>query len=127
MGKQQEKPERWNVEITDEFEQWFLGLNERQQDAVRTDIALLERTGPALGRPIVDTIKQSRHSNMKELRTMHGRRHLRTFFAFDPRRSAILLIGGDKTGDKGFYDRMIPIADKLYDVYLTEIRKEGLI
>jgi len=58
---------------------------------------------------------------------MQGRRHLRSFFAFDPRRAAILLIGGDKTGDKSFYRRMIPMADRLFDEYLAEIRKEGLI
>jgi hypothetical protein len=49
------------------------------------------------------------------------------FYAFDPRRSAILLIGGDKTGDDRFYERMIPVADKLYDMYIEDIRKEGLI
>ena len=64
---------------------------------------------------------------MKELRTMHARRHIRSFFAFDPRRTAILLIGGDKTGDKAFYDRMIRVADRLYDQYINEIRKEGFI
>lgn len=64
---------------------------------------------------------------MKELRTQAGGRPLRTFFAFDPRRTAILLIGGDKTGDARFYDRLIPVADKLYNDYLVEVRKEGLI
>jgi hypothetical protein len=52
---------------------------------------------------------------------------LRVFYAFDPRRSAILLIGGDKTGDARFYERMIPVADELYDVYLQELKEEGLI
>jgi hypothetical protein len=52
---------------------------------------------------------------------------LRVFYAFDPRRSAILLIGGDKTGDDRFYERMVPIADALYDIYIDEIRNEGLI
>jgi hypothetical protein len=128
MGKQQKPlPGRWNVEITDEYEKWFRSLTERQQDAVRADIALLERVGPSLGRPHVDTIKQSRHPNMKELRTMSGRRHLRSFFAFDPRRTAILLIGGDKTGDRAFYVSMIPTADAIYDQYLAEISREGLI
>ena len=56
-----------------------------------------------------------------------GGRPVRVFYAFDPRRSAILLIGGDKTGNDRFYDEMIPVADKLYDVYIDEIRKEGLI
>jgi hypothetical protein len=63
---------------------------------------------------------------MQELRTIHGRRHIRSFFAFDPRRTATLLIGGDKTGNKTFYERMIPLADRL-DQYLGEVRKEGLI
>lgn len=121
------KRDAWDVEITDEYFAWFGRLDEGEQEAVRADIEVLEKMGPALGRPYVDSIKGSRHSNMKELRTMHGRRHLRSFFAFDPRRAAILLIGGDKTGDKGFYDRMIPAADRLYDEYLAEIRKEGLI
>jgi hypothetical protein len=64
---------------------------------------------------------------MRELRVQSGGRPIRIFYAFDPRRSAILLIGGDKTGDNRFYERMIPIANKLYDVHLDELRKEGLI
>jgi len=64
---------------------------------------------------------------MKELRTQCGGKPLRSLFAFDPRRTAILLIGGDKTGDSRFYERMIPLADQLYDTYLAELRKEGLI
>jgi hypothetical protein len=64
---------------------------------------------------------------MKELRTQSGGEPLRTFFAFDPRRVAILLIGGCKTGDDRFYDRMIPVADDLYDVHLDELKKEGLL
>jgi len=117
----------WNVEITDDYLKWFAALDEKMQDAVRADIEVLERIGPFLGRPYVDSIAGSKHSNMKELRTMHRRRHIRSFFAFDPRRTAILLIGGDKTGDKAFYIRMVASADRLYDEYLQEIRKEGLI
>ena len=64
---------------------------------------------------------------MTELRTQHLGRPLRTLFAFDPRRSAILLIGGDKTGDDRFYERMIPIADRLYDEHLSALDEEGLI
>ncbi|MGH7179602.1 MAG: type II toxin-antitoxin system RelE/ParE family toxin [Tepidisphaeraceae bacterium] len=121
------EPAAWNVEITDEYHQWFQTLANDQQDAVRSDIALLEKMGPSLGRPYVDSLKGSKHSNMKELRTMHHRRHIRTFFAFDPRRTAILLVGGDKTGRKSFYGRMLPLADHLFDEYLLELRKEGLI
>jgi hypothetical protein len=116
----------WSVEITDEFEAWFLTLDELDQSSVRSSIVLLERIGPSLGRPHADTISGSRHANMKELRTQSVGKPIRRFFAFDPRRSAILLVGGDKSGDKRFYDRMIPIADKLYDEYLEELRREGL-
>jgi hypothetical protein len=64
---------------------------------------------------------------MKELRTQCSGRPIRTFFAFDPRRTVILLIGGDKTGDGRFYERMIPLADDLYDQHLADLRKEGLL
>ena len=64
---------------------------------------------------------------MRELRVQHRGRPVRTFYAFDPRRSAILLIGGDKTGDGRFYDRMIGRADDLYDVYVEELRREGYL
>ncbi|MFO0790695.1 MAG: type II toxin-antitoxin system RelE/ParE family toxin [Pirellulales bacterium] len=117
----------WNVEYTDEFAQWWVSLSEAEQADISASVELVELHGPRLGRPHVDTIKGSRHSNMKELRTQSVGRPLRTFFAFDPRRSAILLIGGDKTGDNRFYERMVPIADSLYDEYLNEIAKEGLI
>lgn len=72
-------------------------------------------------------IAGSKHSHVRELRVQSGGHPIRVFYAFDPRRSAILLIGGDKTGDDRFYQRMIPIADALYDTYIEEIRKEGLI
>jgi hypothetical protein len=117
----------WEVEYTDEFGQWWEALTESEQEAIGRSVELLRIEGPSLGRPHVDTLKGTRHSNMKELRTQCEGRPFRTFFAFDPRRSAILLIGGDKTGDDRFYDRMIPIADTLYDVHLEELRKDGLI
>ena len=71
---------RWNIEITDEYLKWFAGLEEGQQDAIRADIEILEQIGPFFGPPYVDSIKGSKHSNMKELRTMHSRRHIRSFF-----------------------------------------------
>jgi hypothetical protein len=117
----------WNVEYTDEFAEWFETLTEREQDAVDRCVQLLAQLGPGLGRPYVDTIKGSKHKHMKELRAQAGGHPLRSFFAFDPRRTAILLIGGDKTGDKRFYDRMIPIAEALYDRYVDELREEGLL
>lgn len=117
----------WEVEYTDEFGRWWDALDEDAQERVRASVLLLQRFGPSLSRPHADTVEGSRHANMKELRTQVQGRPLRTFFAFDPRRSAILLIGGDKTGDKRFYDKMIQQADRLYDEHLEELKKEGLV
>jgi hypothetical protein len=117
----------WNVEHTDEFATWYHGLTDAQQDDLTAVALLLMEQGPQLPFPYSSGIKGSKHGQMRELRVQSGGRPLRVFYAFDPRRSAILLIGGDKTADARFYERMAPIADKLYDVYLDEIRKEGLI
>lgn len=90
-------------------------------------IDLLAERGPDLGRPVVDRIARSRHHNVKELRASEGGA-LRVLFAFDPRRQAILLIGGDKTGAwNDWYEWAIPAADDLYGSYLDELRNEGLI
>jgi hypothetical protein len=117
----------WEVEYTDEFGQWWESLAAEDQIAMDVGVRLLEQLGPQLSRPYVDSVKGSRHSNLKELRIQSKGRPLRTFFAFDPRRAAILLIGGDKTGDGRFYEQMIPQADNLYDEHLAELRKDGLI
>ena len=117
----------WVVEYTNEFESWWDDLSEDEQDSVRFGVELLARDGPNLGRPHVDTVAGSKHANMKELRTQHRGRPLRTFFAFDPRREAILLIGGDKTGNRRFYTEMTPIADRLYDEHLQQLEDEGFI
>lgn len=117
----------WDVEYTDEFEQWWQTLAKDQQEDLAMSVQLLRNLGPSLPRPHADTVKGSRHSNMKELRTQSQGHPLRTFFAFDPRRSAILLIGGDKTSDDRFYDKMIPLADRLYDEYLKELKDEGIL
>src|SRR5438876_6893475 len=117
----------WNVEYTDEFGKWWNTLDEEEQESVAASVELLRQLGPHLLRPHADTVAGSRHPNMKELRTQHRGRPLRTLFAFDPRRSAILLIGGDKTGDNRFYQRMIPLADRLYDEHLATLQNEGLI
>ncbi len=115
----------WEVEFTDEFERWWDTLTADEQASLTVGVNLLQVLGPALTRPHADTIRGSRHKNMKELRTQHLGRQLRTLFAFDPRRHAILLIGGEKTGDKRWYDRIIPIADKLLDEHLQEIKDSG--
>jgi hypothetical protein len=117
----------WEIEYTDEFEEWWLNLSKDQQEDIAVSVQLLRDMGPSLPRPHADTIKGSKHANMKELRTQSGGQPLRTFYAFDPRRSAILLIGGDKTGDKRFYEKMLPKAEQLYDKHLEELKNEGLI
>lgn len=116
----------WEVEYTDEFGAWWETLSEAEQRAVIPAVGMLEEEGPALGRPLADTVAGSRHPNMKELRPPHG--NLRILFAFDPRRMAILLVGGDKTGRwREFYEEKIPEADRLYDEHLEELREEGEI
>jgi hypothetical protein len=117
----------WGVEHTDEFADWYQGLSEAQQNDMTAVALLLIEQGPRLPFPYSSGINGSRHTHMRELRVQSGGRPLRVFYAFDPRRTAILLIGGDKTGDDRFYERMVPVADTLYDIYLSELKKEGLI
>ena len=117
----------WNVEYTNEFGKWWETLGEDMQDSVSAVVALLVEKGTALPFPYSSGVSDSRHSHMRELRVQHRGKPIRVFYAFDPRRSAILLIGGDKTGNDRFYGEYIPIADKLYDEYIEELRKEGLL
>lgn len=117
----------WEVEYTDEFEEWWSSLTEDEQVSLAASVQLLEERGPALGFPHSSGINGSKHGHMRELRTQHGGNPLRTLYAFDPRRAAILLIGGDKTGDDRWYTTNVPIADRLYDEHLEELRKERLI
>jgi hypothetical protein len=113
----------WEIEFTPQAEQWFMGLSAHDADQIAASFDHLERKGPALPRPRAASITGSRHHNMKELRSVGG--HLRALFVFDPRRRAIVLLGGDKTNDwKGWYKRNIPIADKLYDNHLRALGKE---
>jgi hypothetical protein len=117
----------WDVEATDEFGTWFGGLSEVDQDAIDFTVDLLIDLGPSLRFPHSSGISGSRHAHMRELRVQSGGKPLRILYAFDPRRFAILLIGGDKTGDDRFYLRIIPVADELYDEHLRELRREGLL
>jgi len=117
----------WIVEYTDEFGAWWQDLNETHQDRIAATVTLLESFGPSLPFPHASGINGSRHAHMRELRVQSGGNPLRIFYAFDPRRTAILLIGGDKTGRDRFYEEYIPIADDLYDEYIEELKKEGLL
>jgi len=116
----------WEVEYTDEFGEWWSNLSEDEQESVAASVHLLEIHGPALSFPHSSGVNGSKHGHMRELRTQHDGRPLRTLYAFDPRRSAILLIGGDKTGDDRWYAKHVPIADRLYDEHLEQLRREGL-
>lgn len=113
----------WDVEYTDEFEKWWNSLTEEEQISVAASVILLETLGPQLGFPHSSGVQNSKHNHMRELRTQHEGRPYRTLYAFDPRRHAILLIGGDKTGNNRWYDTHIPIADQLYDDHIDELRK----
>jgi hypothetical protein len=117
----------WQIEYTDEFGDWWSDLTEEEQESVAASVQLLEERGPMLGFPHSSGINGSKHGHMRELRTQHAGRPFRTLYAFDPMRRAILLIGGDKTGDNRWYDIHVPMADRLYDEHLVQLRKEGLI
>ena len=117
----------WEVEFTDQFGQWWHELSESQQDAVASKVGLLEQLGPNLPFPHSSDVRGSRHGQMRELRVQQAGRALRILYAFDPRRTSILLIGADKTGNPRFYVEYVPIADTLYDDHLRELRREGLI
>lgn len=117
----------WEVEYTNEFGDWWNTLTESQQNDVDAVVQRLEESGVNLQFPRSSGVKGSKHSQMRELRVQSSGKPLRIFYIFDPRRTAILLIGGDKTGDNRFYERYIPIADRLYDTYLEELKREGLL
>lgn len=118
----------WDVEVTDQFRAWFGGLDPDDQDDIEKAVTVLEECGPSLRRPLVGEIRASRHKNMKELRPPVSGSEVRILFIFDPRRTAILLLGGDKAGAwKRWYTKAIPQADDLYDEYLSDLQKEGLI
>ena len=113
----------WEIKRTEELAKWTKTLDDDAREAILKNIIILKEIGPNLGRPYVDTLKQSRHKNMKELRIQNIKRLFRILFIFDPDRKAVLLIGEDKCGDKRFYEKMIPIADNLFDKYLASRRK----
>ena len=115
----------WKAIETEEFGTWFDSLDDDAKEGIVVKIEVLKALGPMLGRPLVDSLKGSRHSNMKELRVVSNGRPFRILFAFDPKRQAVLLIGGNKAKVKDFYERIIPLADRLFDEYLTELQRNA--
>ena len=117
----------WAVEFAVEFGVWWDGLAIEEQESIVPVVTLLEAYGPSLRFPYSSGIAGSRHPHMRELRIQHEGRPYRVLYAFDPRRSAILLIGGDKTGNDRWYDEFVPVADRIYDEHVAQLRQEGLI
>jgi hypothetical protein len=115
----------WSVEYTDEFGAWWDGLTAAEQESVAASVGLIERLGPALPFPHSSGIVGSRHGHLRELRVQHRGRPLRVLYAFDPRRAALLLVGGDKSGKGRWYDEFVPLADRLYDEHLAALRRKG--
>lgn len=117
----------WAVEYTNEFEEWWDSMTFEEQNDVAASVNLLKRVGPHLKFPKSSGISGSKHSHMRELRIQHAGNPYRVLYAFDPRRCAVLLIGGNKTGNDRWYDQFVPIADSLYDEHIEALRKEGLL
>jgi hypothetical protein len=114
----------WDVEVTDEFKTWWNGLTEAERISVERSVLLLEDRGPHLPFPYSSRVSGSRHSAMRELRVQHQGHPYRVLYIFDPRRVALLLLGGGKTGDNRWYEKNVPLADQIYDNCLAEIEEE---
>ena len=117
----------WAVESSSEYLEWWQNLTPEQQKSIERIAGLLIELGPALPNRYSKKVMSSRHGRMRELRVQSDGRPIRVFYAFDPRRVAILLIGGEKTGDDRFYFEYVRIADRIYDSHLDYLRQEGLI
>ena len=111
----------WTIKTLETFDEWFKGLKLAEQEDILAGIYLLEDQGANLSRPYADTVKGSKFKNMKELRVQHKGKPYRVLYAFDPKRQGILILGGDKTGDKRWYKKNILIADKLYQQHLKTL------
>lgn len=117
----------WDVEYTDEFGRWWDGLSEDEQEDIAASINLLVEKGPELRYPYSSAVNSSKHRHMRELRIQYRGMPYRILYAFDSRRVAILLLGGNKTGNDRWYDEFVPIADALYDRHIEELRNAGEI
>jgi hypothetical protein len=117
----------WTVQIADEFQSEFLALDRAVRIELAANAVVLEQFGPHLGRPRVDTLNGSRHTNMKELRFRSTNGVWRVAFAFDPRRRAILLAAGEKRGigEGRFYRALIRRADSRFDAHLARMTELG--
>jgi len=115
---------KWQVEEHKEYTQWFEAQEEGLQDEILAVVGVLTRVGPSLSRPLADTLEDSKYPNMKELRVQYLGEPWRILFAFDPMRKAILLLGGNKTGNARWYKENIPIADRRFTDHLEALRQK---
>jgi len=116
---------KWNIIFDPDFKIWFYQQEQGLQDETFAVLSVLGELGPKLGRPRVDTLEGSTFQNMKELRIQYQGEPWRILFAFDPKRQAVLLVGGNKTGNKRWYKENIPITDKRYRKYLEILKEEN--
>lgn len=114
----------YEVGVLDDFKDWYEPLSESEQNSIERVVLMLMEAGPSLGFPYSSGIERSKSSHMRELRIQHEGRPYRILYAFDPIRSAFLVLGGDKTGDDRWYDRMVPKADTIYEGHLNALEKE---
>jgi hypothetical protein len=116
----------WAVIVHPAVDEWLAALDDGSLQQVIAAVRELREHGPALARPLADTVKASRHRNMKELRPgSAGRSEIRILFAFDPARSAVLLVAGDKAGQwRQWYKHAIPLADDRFDEHIKRLRRE---
>jgi hypothetical protein len=115
----------WEIIFHDEFEVWFDQQDQALQEEIAAVLDVLSEEGPSLGRPYVDAIEESSFNKMKELRVQFKASPWRILFAFDPQRKAILLVGGNKQGNKRWYKENIPIADKRFKQYLEQLQRRN--
>ena len=113
----------YEVEVSDEFKAWYEPLSEPEQNSIERVVLMLMEAGPSLGFPYSSGIEGSKFSHLRELRIQHEGRPYRVLYAFDPTRSAFLILGGDKTGDNRWYEKMVPKADAIYAEHLKTLKR----
>ena len=114
----------WDVEYTDEFEAWWVDLDEAEQIDIDAVVGLLEEKGPHLPYPYSSDVKGAKYGSIRELRIQHKGKPYRIIYVFDPRRTAILLIGGKKAGGRRWYDKYVPLAERIYENHLQTLKGE---
>ena len=113
---------RWTVEVSEEFDEWTRSLTDKAMIDVDASVHLLEERGPLLGFPHSSSVHGSKYGQMREVRVQHKGKPIRILYAFDPRRHAILLLGGDKTGKESWYEKNVPVADKIFTQHLRALK-----